>query len=588
MQLFSDITMFQRKVKVFFMNHWVKIAIISLVLTLFVLAIIGLRSLESFYRNMMLSSMPVQLLMAGLHACIFVYLYMTVFRGGFSKMKKNKVKSEEVNIHFDEVIGIDEAKEESWEVVELIKDRTRLSKIGGKILRGLLMIGPPGCGKTLLAKAIATESGLPFLSIAGSEFVEVFVGVGASRVRTLFKQARRLAFAHGGCIVFIDELDVIGKARVQSPYGGTQETNSTQNQLLVELDGLGDKQENIVVIGATNAAEGILDTALLRPGRFDRKIFIDKPYVEGREKLFRFYLDKVNHDPTIDCKRLAYYTVNRSPAEIENIVKESALIATREKRDIVGHSDITAALERVDLGMKRKRKIAPREQKNTAYHEAGHAIAIYYLHPLDDVFKLSIETRSDTLGVCHHQPVEEIVGKDREWYISTIMASLAGYAAEKLKIGVSTEGVSGDFRKARALAHTMVWRLGMGNNGSIGDYYVGSPSGAFGMGGDLSHLSDDMKNKLNNETEEILKECYRIVSELLENETILLDKLAEALIEKKALEYDTIDEICRKYGKTEERKLQKDILENFQRAVGIEEKAIQARKKKPAKATKKK
>ncbi|MFC1668526.1 AAA family ATPase [Chlamydiota bacterium] len=575
----ENIFSFHKKVKIFFMNHWVKVAISLAIFSLLILSIIGLRRMESFYRNMTLASMPVQLLMAGLHACIFVYLYMTVFRGGFSRMKKSKVKAEMVDVYFDQVIGIDEAKEESWEVVQLIKDRTRLQNIGGRILRGILLIGPPGCGKTLMAKAIATESGLPFISIAGSEFVEVFVGVGASRVRKLFKQARRLAFAHGGCIIFIDELDVIGRGRVYSHFGG-QETNSTQNQLLVDLDGLGGQRENIVVIGATNAPMSSLDAALLRPGRFDRKIYIDKPYVEGREKLFRFYLDKVRHDATIDCRRLAYYTVGKSPAEIENVVKEAALIATRENRNVVEHRDISAALERVDLGMKRKRKVAPRELKNTAYHEGGHAIAIYYLHPLDDVFKISVETRSETLGVCHHQPIEEIVGKDKEWYLAQIMASLAGYAAEKMKFGISTEGVFGDFKNARALAHTMVWRLGMGTNGFIGDYYVGSPGGsAYASGDALSHLSDDMKRKLNDETEIILKQCYTKVVELLENESILLDKLSEKLIAKKELEYDEIESICQKYGKTEERKLQLDLLKTFQEAVGIESQIVRKKKK---------
>src|SRR3990167_5444749 len=317
-----------RRLKMHFLNYRAKILITLAAVILVILAIWGMMSLESYYRNITLATMPLQMLLMAINAVVFVFLYMSVFRGGFAKLDNKKVRATDVNVRFSDVIGIDEAKEESWEVVQLIKDHARLKAIGGKILRGILMVGPPGCGKTYLAKAIATEAGLPFLSMSASEFVEIFVGVGASRIRSLFGKARSLAYGFGGCIIFIDELDAMGRNRVFNQFGGGSETNSTQNQLLVEMDGLGDREENVIIIGATNAQEDVLDPALLRPGRFDRKVYINRPGLEGREKLFQYYLGKVKHDAGIDVGHLARKAVGKSPAEIENIVKESALIAT--------------------------------------------------------------------------------------------------------------------------------------------------------------------------------------------------------------------------------------------------------------------
>lgn len=527
-----------RKFKIFLMNSWVVLMVIFLTILLIVLSIWGLYSLESFYRNMTLATMPIQLLMVALNAVIFVYLYMAVFRGGFSQMKKGKVKADQVNIRFDQVIGIDEAKEEAWEVVELIRDHTKLRKIGGKILRGILLIGPPGCGKTLLAKAMATEAGLPFISISGSEFVEVFVGVGASRVRKLFEKARKMAYAHGGCIVFIDELDAIGRRRAFSTFGGGQETDSTLNQLLVELDGL-EGAGNVVVMGATNAIEDIMDQALMRPGRFDRKIFISRPGLTGREKLFRFYLDKVNHEPAIDIGRLARKSVGKSPAEIENVIKESALIATRNKRETVTYKDLTAAMERIDLGVKIKRDMTDKERRETAYHEAGHLIVLYVLHPTDDVFKASIATRQATLGVVYHQPREELYTHGRDRMLADIKVALGGYVAEKLKFGITSNGVASDFRHAMGLAHDMVWRFGMGTKGYVGDYTI-IPE---------TQLSEKVKDELNSDTKCILDECLKISESLLKSEIVLLDRFANELLEKEELEYDDIEAIFKEYEK---------------------------------------
>ena len=529
-----------RRFKMYLMLHKIKIIITFAVTTLLILSIWGLSSLESFYRHLTIAQMPITLLLSGVHAGIFVFMYMVFLRGGFTKIKQTTIKGQKVNIHWDDVIGIDEAKEEAWEVVQLIKDRTRLSKIGGRILRGLLMVGPPGCGKTYLAKAIATEAGIPFISMSGSEFTEIFVGVGASRVRKLFKRARDLAYGYGACIVFIDELDAIGRQRSFSFMGGGQETNATQNQLLVEMDGLKEKDFNVIVVGATNAAEGVLDLALLRPGRFDRKIYIDKPSLQGREKVFEYYLKKVKYDKTMDIGRLARKAVYKSPAEIDNIIKEAALIATRNKKDTVEHKDISEAMERIDMGLKHKKQLTKEERKMVAFHEAGHLVTMYILHPTDDVFKASIISRKESLGAVYRQPKEELYTRNKEAYLADIKVSLGGYASENLHSGTTSDGVLSDFNNAMKKAHTMVWRIGMGNIDFVGDYSIIPPT----------QLSESLKEKLNTETNKIIKTCLKEVEELLKKEWRIVERFVNELLKKDELEYDEIEAIFKEYGKT--------------------------------------
>ena len=529
-----------RRFKMLLIMHWLKFTIIAVVVILLILAVWGLSSLESFYRHLTLAQMPITLLLSGVHAGIFVFMYMVFLRGGFTKIKQTTIKGQNVNVHWNDVIGIEEAKQEAWEVVELIKDRKRILKIGGNILRGLLMVGPPGCGKTYLAKAIATEAGIPFISMSGSEFTEIFVGVGASRVRKLFKRARTLAYGYGACIVFIDELDAIGRARSFSHMGGGQETNATQNQLLVEMDGLKEKDFDVIVVGATNAAEGVLDLALLRPGRFDRKIYIDRPSLEGRTKIFEYYLKKIKYDKGMDIGRLSRKAVHKTPAEIDNIIKEAALIATRNQKDIVSYKEISEAMERIDMGIKHRRQMTKEEKEMVAFHETGHLVTMYILHPTDDVFKASIISRKETLGAVYAQPREELYTRNKERLLADIKVKLGGYVAEKTKFGTTSDGVASDFKGAMQVAHTMVWKIGMSDAGFVGDYTI-IPE---------SQLSEVIKEKLNAETDKIIKTCLKEVEELLKKEWQIVERFVKELLEKEELEYDEVEAIFKEYGKT--------------------------------------
>jgi cell division protease FtsH len=532
--------MLPKRFKMYMKMYWIRFMVIIIIILVGILAVWGLMSLESFYRNITLATMPIQLIMVALNATIFVFMYMTFMQGGLAKVSKSKIRGELVNVKWDDVIGMEEAKKEAWEVVQLIKDRARVKSVGGKILRGMLMLGPPGCGKTYLAKAIATEAGVPFLSMSGSEFVEIFVGVGAARVRRLFKKARELAYGYGGCIVFIDELDAIARKRVFSVFGGTEETNSTQNQLLAEMDGLQEKDEPVVVIGATNAPEDNLDRALLRPGRFDRKLYIDRPNLEEREKIFQYYFNKVKYDKnSVNIKKLARKAVYRTPAEIENIVKESALIATREKKDAIEYKHVSEAIERIEMGLKHRRHMTAREKEMVAYHESGHLIVLYLLHPTDDVFKASIIGRRESLGVVHHTAKEELFTWSKEKLLADIKVSLAGYVAEKMKTGTSSTGVAADFKNAMNTAHMMVWALGMNDAGLIGDYTV-IPE---------TQLSEKVKQILNDETHKVFQRCLKDVEALLSKEKTLLERFVKELLEKEELDYDEIDAIFKEYGK---------------------------------------
>ena len=546
-----------RKIKFYLNLHWIKLILSVIILATLITTIViissGLRAWkesESYLRQTQLAAMPLQMfmwmVMGLIQGVITTWLfYWLIYKKGastFSQTTKKSIAGEKIGITWNDVIGMDEAKQEALEVVNLIMDRAALHKIGGKILKGLLMLGPPGCGKTYLAKAIATEAKLPFISMSGSEFVEMFVGVGAGRIRSLFKRARHLAELDGGCLIFIDELDALGTARGSERGGGGGQTehNQTLNQLLVEMDGLKEKDMNIVIIGATNAPENILDLALLRPGRFDRKIYVDKPNLEDRQKLFTYYLKDVEYDAaTIKVDRLARICVGYSPADIANIIKEAALIAVRNKKQVITAKEIDDARERIALGIKRRFKYGAEEKLQTAYHEAGHAITTYLLVPKKDVFKVTITPRGHTGGATWVPEREEFLIENQNQLLDQIKISLGSYAAEKLKLGFTTAGVTGDFNTAFSTAHNMVWRFGMGKTGLIGDFHAI----------DNKYISEATKSRLDIDAQEIMQACLKEVEELLKKEDALLERLAKELIAREELNYDEIEAIFKEFGK---------------------------------------
>jgi len=552
-----------KKIRFYWRLYWIRIFLITamtlLGISLIIFILKGIRAwneAESYLRQSQLALIPLQLYLQIIMALIFgvVYTFMwywLMFKRGaqsFTQTSKKSIAGEEIGITWNDVIGMDEAKQEALEVVKLIKDRAELQRIGGKILRGILMLGPPGCGKTYLAKAIATEADLPFISMSGSEFVEMFVGVGAGRIRSLFKKAHQLAELQGGCIIFIDEIDAVGAQRAADVgFGGQTETNTTLNQLLVEMDGLKEKDLNVVIIGATNMAENFLDAALLRPGRFDRKIYVDKPNLEDREKLFAYYLKEVQYDPNdVKMDRLARITVGNSPADIANIVREAALIAVRNKKSLISMKEIDDARERIALGIKRRIKISEKEKWQIAYHEAGHAIVTYLLVPSKDVFKITITPRGHTGGATWVPEREEIFIEDKQQLLNEIKISLGSYAAEKIKFGFTTSGVGGDFANALYLAHNMVWRMGMGESGIIGDFHA---LDFYRRMGGTTFISEEMKSKLDNDVQDIMHTCLKEAEELLHKEELLLDRLAKELVAKEELNYDEIEAIFKEFSK---------------------------------------
>ena len=555
-----------RKIKIFLRLHW--IGVLSVILLIIIgisfvfflqAAIVAWTTSESYFKKSALAQY-------GMFFYIFLVLHIIsmplsviamlwTMRGGYmsmTKMGKKAVKGEDIRIGWNDVIGMDEAKEEAMEVVRLVTDRAHLQRIGGKILKGILMMGPPGCGKTYLAKAIATEANLPFIAMSGSEFIEMFVGVGASRIRKLFKQAQQLAYIEGGCIIFIDELDAVGSQRSAGGFGGQREANSTLNQLLVEMDGLKDKEHNIVIIGATNAPESFLDRALLRPGRFDRKFYVQLPNLEERGKLVQYYLKGVKYDPAIDVTRLARLTVGNSPADIANLIREATLIAVRNHKEQISMKEFTEAYDRVEMGIKHKVVFNEEERKKIAYHEAGHAIAMYFFAPHSDVFKATILARGGALGFVMPQPREELHVGTREQFLGNIKVSLGSYAAEKLKFNTTTSGVSQDFSHAMQSAYNMVWRWGMGSSGLVGDYSLletmREDYGSF-RGEKTSFLSEKLKEQLSNDVQQILNSCLKEVEELLKNESALLDRFAQELLTKDELNYDEIESIFKEFNK---------------------------------------
>ena len=533
--------MFWAKIELFMERWWVPLIIIVGLTVAVLIPIWYMSGMEESVRRYIVGINVAQLPWGILQTLVFVgFLYLLQYGGGFAMFRKSKVDTAKVNVHFSDVIGNDEAKREAWEVVELLKDRAMLKRVGGKILHGLLMVGPPGCGKTMLAKAIATEAGIPFLSTAGSEFVEIFVGVGAARVRKMFKRARLYAKAYGACIIFIDEIEVLGRTRVvYDAFGGGQEGNSTLNQLLVEMDGLNDSDAPVVVIGAMNMREEVLDPALRRPGRFDRQITIDLPNLKERKDIFDYYAKKIKVDPTVDFARLARKTIRYSPAAIENVLKEAILIAMRDKREVVTYKDCVRALDRIELGIAHRVVMTAKEREMTAYHEAGHLLLVYMHHPTNDVFKASIIQRGGVLGVVHSVPREEYILSHSESLFADLIVSFGGYLAEKIKFGLTTEGVGSDFHNAMSRAHYMVWSIGMGESGLVGNFHAISSN----------ELSESVKARLTDDTNALLQKALKQSEQTLRLEWHIVERFAQELLKRDELDFDEISEIFQEFGK---------------------------------------
>lgn len=535
--------MFLAKLKLIWQRNWIIITVVLICLFSIAIPVWYMAGMEESVRKYILAfsfvSMPFQIF--GTMVFVF-FLYLLHFGGGFSRFNKTKMDSGKISVKFADVIGLTEAKKEALEVVALMKDRQRLKQVGGRIVRGMMLVGPPGCGKTLMAKAIAAEAGIPFISVAGSEFVEIYVGVGAARVRQLFEQARQYAKAYGGCMIFIDELEVLGKRRVfYDAFGGSSEGNSTLNQLLVEMDGINDGDANVVVIGAMNAAVDVLDPALVRPGRFDRKIQVTRPNLQEREDIFEYYARKIKVGRDVDFGRLARKAVGKTPAEIENILLEAALIATRNGHDVIGKKDVGQAIERIELGIAHKLNMTEREREMTAYHEAGHLLILFLDHPTEDVFKASIISRGGVLGVVHSMPKEELHCYDRDTLFAHVKVALGGYVAEKIKYGVTTTGVSSDFVTAMTFADTMTWNLGM-CQGFLGDFDAINSK-------DRNHISEEFKAKLNHETQKILHDAEKQVDTDLRKDWNIIERIVTELLKRDELDYDEIVEIFAEFGK---------------------------------------
>ncbi|OGP27377.1 MAG: cell division protein FtsH [Deltaproteobacteria bacterium GWA2_57_13] len=478
---------------------------------------------------------------------IFFMRQMQVGGGKAMSFGKSRAKLLTENQHkvtFSDVAGVDEAKEELQEIIAFLKDPKKFTKLGGRIPKGCLLVGPPGTGKTLLARAIAGEAGVPFFSISGSDFVEMFVGVGASRVRDLFVQGKK----SGPCIIFIDEIDAVGRHRGAGLGGGHDEREQTLNQLLVEMDGF-EANEGVILIAATNRPD-VLDPALLRPGRFDRRVVVPRPDVKGREGILRVHIRKVPLAPDVDISVLARGTPGFTGADVENLVNEAALLAARNNKDKVDMGDFEVAKDKVLMGSERKSMIISDEEKRiTAYHEAGHALVAKLLPGTDPVHKVTIIPRGMALGLTQQLPIDEKHTYPREYLLSNLTILFGGRVAEELVLHHMTTGAGNDIEKATELAHRMVCEWGMSEK--LGPMTFGKKEEQIFLGRDFTQQQDYSEGtavEIDAEVRRIIVDCYQRAKNLLSDNLELLHKIAQKLLEKEVLDGSEIDALVREYG----------------------------------------
>ena len=462
----------------------------------------------------------------------------------FGRSRARLLSANQQKVTFEDVAGIDEAKEELQEIIAFLKDPKKFTKLGGRIPKGVIVVGPPGTGKTLLAKAIAGEAGVPFFSISGSDFVEMFVGVGASRVRDLFLQGKKNA----PCIIFIDEIDAVGRHRGAGLGGGHDEREQTLNQLLVEMDGF-ESNDGVILIAATNRPD-VLDPALLRPGRFDRRVVVPRPDVKGREGILRVHSRRVPLDGTVDIGILARGTPGFAGADLENLVNEAALLAARLNKDAVGMTELDLAKDKVMMGSERRSMIISLdERRTTAYHEAGHALVAKLIPGADPVHKVTIIPRGMALGLTQQVPLDDRHTYSRPHLLNNLAIMLGGRAAEELVLGQITTGAGNDIEHASELTRKMVCEWGMSDR--LGPVAFGRKDDEIFLGRDFVRrveYSESTAIEIDQEVRRIITEAFERARTLLRKNLEALHKLAEALLEREVLDGSDIDEIIRLYG----------------------------------------
>ena len=495
----------------------------------------------SIWTQLFVAAFPILIILG-----VFMFFMRQMQGGGggskgpmsFGKSKAKLLSEDQINTTFKDVAGVEEAKEDVQELVEFLRDPGKFQRLGGKIPRGVLMVGPPGTGKTLLAKAIAGEAKVPFFSISGSDFVEMFVGVGASRVRDMFEQAKKQA----PCIIFIDEIDAVGRSRGVGIGGGNDEREQTLNQLLVEMDGF-EVNDGIIVIAATNRPD-VLDPALLRPGRFDRQVVVSLPDIRGREQILKVHMRKVPVSDDVDPKVIARGTPGFSGADLANLVNEAALFAARINRRTVTQEEFDKAKDKIMMGAERKSMVMSEKDKEmTAYHEAGHAIVGRLMPEHDPVYKVTIIPRGRALGVTMYLPEEDKVSYSKQYLKGRIASAYGGRIAEEIIYGedqVST-GASNDIQQATGMARNMVTKWGLSPMGPI--QFEEEEQGYLGNQTSRAHISDQTSKDLDKAIKDIVDEAYTVATEILTKHRSELELMKDALMEYETIDAGQIDDI---------------------------------------------